>query len=93
MLIVYFILFLVHLFVSSLACLLLSLGYDMAQRRVISFRRLFLFTFLPGVLQFGVYKMLSLGSDELFYWIYWILTAAGLITGFLVLRKSAKIRP
>jgi TRAP-type C4-dicarboxylate transport system permease small subunit len=91
--IVYFILFLVHLFIASFSCLLVALGYDMAQRRVLSYRRLFLFTFLPGLVLFGIYRMLSLNSDELFFWVYWILTAGGLIAGFFFLRKSAKIRP
>lgn len=91
--VVYFILFLVHLFIASFACLLVALGYDLAQRRVLSFRRLFLFTFMPGLVLYGVYRLLSLNSDEMFYWFYWICTAGGLIAGFFLLRKSAKIRP
>lgn len=91
--IVYFILFLVHLFIASFACLLVALGYDMAQRRVLSYRRLFLFAFLPALVQFGIYRLLSLNSDGMYFWIYWIITVGGLITGFLLLRKTAKTRP
>ena len=92
MLIVYLILFLVHLFISSLTCLVVALGYDLVRKQTLSYRKLFLFMFTPGVLLFLVYKMIGLENDDVFFWIYWIITGAGLTAGFIVTRKKAKPR-